>query len=78
MSLENITPRLKPTSWSAVLCRITFCLLSALGFYGITVLYLLTPYINRGSDAGRVVGVYEGYERIRASLKRGHELVLFW
>ncbi len=65
-------------SWREVLARLTLCCGLALGLYALVCGGLLTPYINQGSDAGRVVGVFEGYDRIAATADRQRELVLFW
>jgi hypothetical protein len=78
MHHENTETDTPPVSWYGVLGRISGCALAAAGLYGLLAAKLLTPYINEGSDAGRVVGVYEGYSRIAAEADHSRELVLFW
>ncbi len=67
-----------PVSWFGVLGRMAGCTVVALALYAGLTATLLTPYVNEGSDAGRVVGVYEGYQRIAAAPDPQRELVLFW
>ncbi len=78
MPEESPDPTAPHTTWGGVIGRIAGCTLVALGLYGILCATLLTPYVNQGSDAGRVVGVYDGYRRIAAEADRRRELVLFW
>jgi len=78
MSVEDHVIEAPAMSWRGVFGRLVFCTAVAFGLYAATSALLLTPYIHDGSDAGRVLGVYEAYPRIAASADRARELVLFW
>src|SRR5216684_5777045 len=68
-------------SWTSVLAGIAFSVTVALGLYACTVAFLIDPYILKGSEAGRVMGVYHAYQHIKAKQAEGgprQELVLFW
>lgn len=67
-----------PVTWRGVLSRLVGCTALAFALYGVLCATLLTPYVNQGSDAGRVVGVYDAYRRIASTADRQRELVLFW
>jgi hypothetical protein len=68
----------KDVSWALLLGQLACAALIACALYAATVRGLVTPYINQGSEAGRVVGVYEGYQRVLDHVDRRRELVLFW
>lgn len=68
-------------TWSGVLGRIAVSLGLAVALYAGTVRFLIEPYIVGGSDAGRVLGVYRAYERLRAERAAAgadQPVVLFW
>ena len=75
------SPAQQPITWSGILTRLTLCAAVALSLYALIVGLLINPYILRGSTAGRVVGVYEGYDSIlrhRHEVKDTNTIVLFW
>lgn len=76
MNHEDTPP--KDVSWGLLLGQLAGAGLIACALYAATVHSLVTPYINQGSEAGRVVGVYEGYQRVLNHVDRRRELVLFW
>jgi hypothetical protein len=76
MKPDDTQPR--DVSWALLLAQLTCAGLIACALYAATINYLVTPYINQGSEAGRVVGVYEGYQRVLNHVDRRRELVLFW
>lgn len=66
-----------PLTWPTLLAQLATAGGVAFGLYAATVSLLITPYVNQGSDAGRVLGVYEGYQRVRDRADR-LPVVLFW
>jgi hypothetical protein len=78
MNPEALGQRANDSTWLGLLGRFAIALAIALGLYAATVKCLITPYVIKGSDAGRVAGVYEGYQRLEAHADRTRTLVLFW
>jgi hypothetical protein len=77
-NLANLASTAKHPTWTTLLSQLSVVCAAALGLYAITVNYLITPYIHLGSDAGRVMGVYEGYQRVRDRIDHSQQLILFW
>ena len=75
---DHLASNLNPLTWRLFLCQVGVACAVALSLYAATVTWLITPYVNKGSDAGRVVGVYDGYARVSARTDRGRRTVLFW
>jgi len=74
-------PASRPVTWTGILIAIGFSAIAALGLYAATVALLIDPYILKGSEAGRVIGIYRAYQTIRsehAGTAPEHDLVLFW
>jgi hypothetical protein len=68
----------KPLTWATLLGHLALVCCAAAALYAVTVSYLITPYINKGSDAGRVIGVYDGYKRVLEQMDRSRQTVLYW
>ena len=77
MSPEELAQPSHPLTWPSLLAQLAAAGGVAFGLYAATVSLLITPYVNQGSDAGRVLGVYEGYQRVHARADR-LPVVLFW
>lgn len=75
---DDLAGAARPVTWPAFLSQLGAACAVALAGYAATVTWLITPYVNKGSDAGRVVGVYDGYERVLARMDRSRRTVLFW
>ena len=69
-----------PATWLSVFASVGIAAAVALASYVLIVRSLINPYIENGSEAGRVLGVYRGYERIAAQHAASPEcgVVLFW
>ncbi len=68
----------KPLTWPVFLAQVAIACAVAFSLYAATIIWLVTPYVNEGSDAGRVVGVYEGYDRVLTGMDPSRRTVLFW
>ena len=78
MNHEVLTSTERTLTWQAFLAQIGLACVTAVSLYAVTVSVLITPYINKGSDAGRVIGVYDGYARVLTGMDRVRCNVLFW
>lgn len=78
MKPEPLSRGLSDVTWLGLSGRLSAAVAVAFGLYAATIAYLIKPYIHQGSDAGRVVGVYEGYQRVAEQMDHSRKLVLFW